>query len=249
MSDITTQKKNTPKVLHNRGSSKVKEDIARSIVCGDWPEDGLLPTEIELADSMGVARTSAREALSHLKGKGLLESRQKTGTRVLPRKQWNMLDEDVLRWAWSGNNRFEMAMHLMQIRRIIEPAACALVAELATDKAIATIERAYRAMDAAGMDAQAYAAPDLEFHKAILRATENPFLVTFGATIEAALKMSFELSMKQPEAPRKGLAMHRALLEKIWEGKPEEAKLKMEYLLEVTESNIKRAIVRAQQTS
>ena len=234
---------NTPKISHTRRSSKVKEDIARSIICGDWPEDGLLPTEIELAESMGVARTSVREALSHLKGKGLLESRKKAGTRVLPRKQWNMLDEDVLRWAWYGNNRYEMAMHLIQIRRIIEPAACALVAEFATDQAIATIERAYRAMDAAGMDAEAYAGPDLEFHKAILRASDNPFLVSFGASIEAALRMSFELSMKQPEEPRKGLAMHRSVLEKIWERKPAEAKSKMEYLLDVTELHIKRAFI------
>ena len=232
---------NTSKVLHTRRSSKVKEDIARSIICGDWPEDGLLPTEIELAESMGVARTSVREALSHLKGKRLLESRQKSGTRVLPRKQWNMQDEDVLRWAWSGRNRYEMAMHLLQIRRIIEPAACALVAESATDQAIATIERAYRDMDAAGMDAEAYAGPDLEFHKAILSATDNPFLVSFGASIQAALSMSFELSMKQADEPRKGLALHRSILEKIWERKPAEAKSKMEFLLDVTEWHIKSA--------
>jgi DNA-binding FadR family transcriptional regulator len=228
-----------------RGPLAVTELLARRVMNGEWPVDKALPTEVELAEQLGVARTSVREALTRLKAKGLVASRQKAGTRVLPRMQWNMLDEDVLRWAWSGNDRGHMAQHLMQLRRIVEPAACEIAAASAPDSAIAAIERAYRGMDAAGMDPVAYAGPDLEFHHAILGATGNPFLVAFGATIEAALRTSFELSTRQPGAPRKSLPLHRAVLDQIWARKPAAARRAMEALLGLTESNIQRGVAQA----
>jgi len=218
----------------------VTEEIARRVISGEWHDGSALPTEVELAEQMGVARTSVREALTRLKAKGLIASRQRAGTRVLPRVQWNMLDEDVLRWTWSGHDRVEMARHLMQLRRIVEPAACEIAAASAPDSAIAAIERAYRQMDAAGMDPVAYAGPDLEFHRAILSATGNPFLVAFGATIEAALHTSFELSTRQAGAPRKSLPLHRAVLDEIWARRPAKARSAMEALLGLTETNIQR---------
>lgn len=223
----------------------VTETIARRIMDGEWPDDSALPTEVELADQLGVARTSVREALTRLKAKGLLTSRQKAGTRVLPRMQWNMLDEDVLRWIWSGPDRLSVALHLMQLRRIVEPAACEIAARIAPDASIAVIERAYRMMDAAEKDPVAYAGPDLDFHRAILSATGNPFLVTFGAGIEAALRMSFELSMRQPGAPRHSMPLHRAVLDAIWARQPAQARASMETLLGLTESNIQRGISQA----
>lgn len=248
MSDHKEQIETQP-AASRRGPLAVTEALARRVVAGEWGDGAALPTEVELAEQLGVARTSVREALTRLKAKGLIASRQKAGTRVLPHAQWNMLDEDVLRWTWSGNDRAQMARHLMQLRRIVEPAACEIAAASATDASIAAIERAYRMMDAAGMDAVAYAGPDLEFHRAILNATANPFLVAFGATIEAALRTSFELSTRQPGAPRKSLPLHRDVLDQIWARKPAEARRAMEALLGLTESNIQRGVAKAAETA
>lgn len=232
-----------------RGPLDVTEGIAARVIAGEWDDGSALPSELELAEQLGVARTSVREALTRLKAKGMVASRQKAGTRTLPRMQWNMLDADVLRWVWQGSNRGQSALHLLQLRRIIEPAACELAAALAPDAAIAAIERAYRLMDAAGMDPVAYAGPDLEFHRAILQATGNPFLVTLGASIEAALHMSFELSSRQPGAPRRSLPLHRAVLDAIWARKPDQARKSMEVLLGTTENNLQRGIAQAASSS
>lgn len=223
-----------------RGPLAITELLAARVVGGEWGEGAAIPTELALAEQLGVARTSVREALTRLKAKGLIASRPKAGTRVLARAHWNMLDEDVLRWAWSGQDQARMAEHLMQLRRIVEPAACELAAASAPDAALATIERAYRRMDAAGADPAAYTGPDLEFHRAILAATGNPFLSAFGATIEAALRMSFEVSTRQPGAPRHSLPLHREVLDRIWARQPAEARRAMEALLGFTESNIRR---------
>ena len=224
----------------------VADAIAVRLVSGEWAEGAVIPTEMELAESLGVARTLVREALGHLKAKGMLASRPKAGTWVLPQVSWNMLDEDVLRWVWSDAGCEHTALHLTQLRRIVEPAACEIAALSAMDSDIATIERAYRAMDAAGHDPVAFAIPDLEFHRGILRATGNPFLISLGAAIESALRMSFNLSTRQPGAPRKSLPMHREVLDAIWARKSTDAREAMVRLLGATESNIQRGLSHVQ---
>lgn len=242
MSRTRPQPKSPPQASEGeRGSAAtVTEHLAKRIVNGEWADGSALPTEVQLAEELAVARTSVREAMSRLKAKGLLVSRTRSGTRVLPQAQWNLLDEDMLRWVGSNGQALDVAKQLMQLRRIIEPAAAEIAATQASDQAIAVIERAYRGMDAAGMDPVAYAGPDLDFHRAILAATGNPFLVSLGMSIQAALRMSFELSSRQPGAPRRSLPMHRDVLDAIWARKPAEARKAMELLLGMTEQNLQR---------
>ena len=45
-----------------------------------------------------MSRTVVREAIKVLAAKGLVESRPKVGTFVRPRRDWNLLDPDVLAW-------------------------------------------------------------------------------------------------------------------------------------------------------
>src|SRR5258706_1763359 len=77
-----------------RGPLAVTEELARRVIGGEWDDGAALPTEVELAEQLRVARTSVREALTRLKATRLIASRQKAGTRALPRMQWDMLDAD-----------------------------------------------------------------------------------------------------------------------------------------------------------
>src|SRR5215468_3652570 len=86
--------------------------------------------------------------------------------------------------------------------------------------------------------------PRLRFHRAILAATGNDFLIAFGATVEAALRMSFELSTLNPGAPRNSLPYHRAILDQIWARNPEGARRAMHELMNLTERNIVSALSR-----
>ena len=51
----------------------------------------------------GVSRSVIREAVKSLAAKGLLESRTRTGIRVLPPVHWNLLDAEVLSWRYSAD--------------------------------------------------------------------------------------------------------------------------------------------------
>jgi len=228
----------------SQSSAQIAREIARLILAGLWREGSTLPREVELALRFDVSRTSIREALSLLKAKGLIASKQKAGTHVRSRIDWNMFDAELLTWTLSELPTKEFAKQLLEIRRIVEPEACAICAARGTDTDFARIERAYRGMDAAGMDRVAFAEPDLEFHRGILIATGNDFLIAFGATVAAALRISFNLSTSNPGAPRKSLSYHRAVLDEIWARNPDGARKAMHTLMDLTEQNIISALTR-----
>ena len=95
---------------------QVAHDIGRRILGGLVKPGELLPSETELSQRLGVSRTALREAIKVLAGKGLIESRPKTGTRVRPRESWNFLDPDVLTWAFDGNTKPAFSNSLAEVR-------------------------------------------------------------------------------------------------------------------------------------
>jgi DNA-binding FadR family transcriptional regulator len=95
----------------------VAREIANLIVTGRWREGFTLPREIELALQFDVSRTSIRESLSILKAKGLIVARQKAGTHVRERINWNMLDAELLEWTWAQRPTEEFARQLPPHRR------------------------------------------------------------------------------------------------------------------------------------
>lgn len=62
----------------------VKAEILRRITERIWGPGSLLPGEIELAESFGVARATVNRAMRELTDDGILERRRKAGTRVRP---------------------------------------------------------------------------------------------------------------------------------------------------------------------
>src|ERR1700746_1337182 len=76
----------------------------------------------------GVSLTVMRESLKVLAAKGLVGARQKRGTYVRQRADWNLLDPDVLRWQFSAKSGASLLRSLDEVRAIIEPAAARLAA-------------------------------------------------------------------------------------------------------------------------
>jgi DNA-binding FadR family transcriptional regulator len=191
---------------------------------------------------LGVSRTALREAVKVLAAKGLVEVRRKTGTRVRPQHDWNALDPDVLNWLFSGKG-FAVGIHdLLELRLIIEPAGARLAAQRATAEHLAAIEGALESMHTAVADSESSVEPDLQFHLAILEATENAFMRPFGALIQEALRASFKLTNRDRPAFEKSLRRHRDVFEAIRDRDPEAAEAAMRIVLNRTSEDIERAI-------
>lgn len=147
---------------------EVVHRIGLQILRGELQPGDALPTEDELSGQLAISRTVLRESVKVLAAKGLVEARPKTGTRVRARSDWNLLDPDVLAWRFEASPDGAFFRNIVELRRIVEPEAARLAAERAADTEIAELEAAFREMEAAVDDPDAYLEPDLRFHELIL---------------------------------------------------------------------------------
>ncbi len=63
---------------------RIADELGRRIVANIYPVGSVLPTELELCQSLAVSRPALREAIQMLATRGLIISRRKTGTLVRP---------------------------------------------------------------------------------------------------------------------------------------------------------------------
>ena len=213
----------------------VCDAIGRDIVAGKLPPGGLLPTEADLARTLGVSRPSLREGLRALAAKGLVETRTRRGTIVRAKQCWDILDPDVLAWMADAPPDQEFLMALLELRTSIEPVAARLAAQRASPRQVLDIEESYRAMAAAlPHDLEACCQHDLDLHERIIAAAGNVFLARFAAVIRTALRASFLVSYNARESYENSLAEHWAVTDAIRKRLPAEADRAMRLLLKGT---------------
>jgi DNA-binding FadR family transcriptional regulator len=208
--------------------------LGRQIVSGAIRPGELLPAQAGLAAS----RTVMREVIKVLVTKGLVESRPRTGTRVLPREAWNLLDPDVLAWRRLGASPGEFLEKLTEVRLIVEPAAAELAAQRAGEAQLDAIAEAFGGMEAAlgriPEDYEAFDRFDMDFHRAIVRACGNDLLQQMGQVVYSALAVSFRATSRLPGRASASMPDHRAILDAIRRRQVRRAGQAMRRLVEST---------------
>jgi DNA-binding FadR family transcriptional regulator len=205
----------------------VARALGIAILAGRHRPGDVLPGEIEFAEQLGVSRTAYREAIRILNAKGLVESRPKTGTRVSAKSRWNLLDPDILAWAFEGEPSEAFIRDLFELRMIVEPAAAALAAERRSGEDIARMGHALEEMGRHGLATEAGRAADQAFHNTILEAARNGPLLALSSSIAAAVTWTTIFKHRRRGIPRDPMADHRALYETILAGDPEAARAAM----------------------
>ena len=215
----------------------VLEELGRRIVRGELRPGEPFPNEADLGREFGASRSVIREAVKSLAAKGLVESRTRTGIRVLAPMHWNLLDLEVLGWRYAAMPPGQFFRELFEIRSMIEPEAVALAAERATAAARAEIADAYAAMVAAAASGDAAIGTDLRFHRAILAAANNDLLLQMGNLIGVGLLISYRISS---DTFTVFLPQHKAVLDAIADRRPGEGRRAMERLLAETRAFLER---------
>jgi len=218
---------------------QVVQELGRQIVGGKLKPGEFLPREETLSQRLVVSRTALRESLKVLVSKGLIETRQKTGTRVRETRYWNQLDPDVLAWRCASMPTDDFVEKLVEMREIIEPAAASAAARRRDAAQLARIKAAYAAMDAAG-NLEAWAQADLEFHEAVLAATNNELMTSLFSVVETALGAYFLLSASTAVDFKYSLPQHFAVFDAIRLRRPNAARESMQALIEDSRANIRR---------
>ncbi|MGW3983640.1 FadR/GntR family transcriptional regulator [Streptomyces mirabilis] len=220
------------------------EELGRRIIRGDYPPGSVVdPAKFET--ELGVSKTVVREALRVLAAKGLLESRQKRGTTIRPRADWNLLDSDLLRWQGSSAPSDGFLEDLAEVRAIVEPAGARLAATRRTASDVEAMRQALEAMAAAGTDADAEAMveADLAFHRALLEAADNELLSRMEVVIEAGLRVRDRI-VHGARHFSDSIPVHRELLQAVEAGDPDAAVAAVESLLAQASQDL--AVVQSQ---
>ncbi|WP_327699647.1 FadR/GntR family transcriptional regulator [Streptomyces sp. NBC_00459] len=197
------------------------EELGRRIIRGDYPPGSVVdPTNFET--ELGVSKTVVREAMRVLASKGLLESRQKRGTTIRPRADWNLLDSDLLRWQGSSAPTDGFLEDLAEVRAIVEPAGARLAAVRRTPADLDAMRQALAAMAAAGTDAAAMVEADLAFHRALLDAAHNELLSRMEVVIEAGLRVRDRI-VHGAQHFSDSIPVHQELVDAVEAGDPDAA--------------------------
>ena len=99
--------------------SRIVQELGMQIVSGRFLPCDKLPAEALLCEEYAVSRPVLREATRVLVAKGLVYSKPRVGTVVKPRREWHMLDPDVLHWLMQSSPQNEFFNVLTSVRSII----------------------------------------------------------------------------------------------------------------------------------
>ena len=231
-----------PERVGGRLCSRVTTELGGRIVAGEYVPDQVLPTEADLCGIFGVSRTTVREAMKRLHGKGLVAGTPRNGTRVLPIARWNQFDAELLSWRMQRGVTAEIVDQLYEVRDCFEPRACALAAARGGPAEKARIQAHFERLADASLDTEQRVAADLEFHLAIFAATGNVFLISLGSAIRTALRLSFTLSQRRSSMSPAEEALHNNICRAIVRGDAGASERHMHRLLAASRLAVRRAV-------
>jgi GntR family transcriptional repressor for pyruvate dehydrogenase complex len=197
--------------------AKIKE----MIVSGELKPGDRLPREPDLAQRLGLSRSSLREAVRALSWVRILDVRQGDGTYV------TSLESDVLLDAMSfivDLHQDRNVMHILETRRVLEAAAAALAAQHISEEELAELERLITAA-AQCATIEEFVDNDLEFHRRLALASRNPVLASMlDGLATRTSRMRIWRGVMHSDAPTRSLSEHRALVAALAERRPDQAR-------------------------
>jgi len=164
-------------------SAQIRDQLLQRILGGTLAPGAKVPSERDLSEQFGVARTSVREAMQGLLSMGVIERR---GNRSFVVEHLPDISFDA------HEDRREFVRQLFETRRLLEVPIIALAAERANPLERDEI-RAIAAGFTPDMGLREFRELDQAFHAVIARACGNPLLVEVYAKVMARLFQSEDI--------------------------------------------------------
>jgi GntR family transcriptional repressor for pyruvate dehydrogenase complex len=198
-----------------------------------------LPPERDLCEQLGVSRTVLREAVKMLEEKGLLETRQGSGTYVRTFSPQAISDSMSL-YVRSDQRRY---IELMELRSILDVELAGRLAEQATEAEIAGLQQHIEKMRQLVGDAEAFAAEDVAFHTRFYQAAHNSVLLSIAQPIMDLLEDVNRVTFIEPGSMESSLERHAAVTDCIRNHDREGARLAMLDIISRGEQRVRDHLV------
>lgn len=215
----------TPEYLHSLKKESVLQSVINrltdAIKRGELKPGDKMPSEVELAEALGVARSSVREAIKILSYLGVLESRRSEGTFVCSGFSESMIDPMVY-GIYLNQDSVE---NLMELREMTETGMMRIAIAHHSESELRELEQILRKMEEAPKDrkdpVKAFFREDDRFHDKIAEMGKNPMADKINRIVRS---LTYDLRYKTvSEMIASGrteelIEAHRRLLEAIREG-------------------------------
>ena len=190
-----------------------------------------LPSERELAEMLGVSRSSIRDAIRGLELAGLVEPRQGAGTIVRETSTGSVVNP----FANALERKKELVSELLDFRKMLEPPLAARAATHASVEEISEMEEILRRQEEKQRAGEAAVAEDTEFHYSVAMASDNSVVIKVLDILMDLLRDTRERSLQVEGRGQKSLAGHRRILAAIRSHDAEAAKAAMRRHIEDVE--------------
>ena len=163
--------------------------IRTMIRAGDLPPGSRLPAENQLSAQLGISRSGIREAVKVLASARVLDVRRGDGTYVTSLAPALLLEGVGFAIELLQG---EMLLEVMEVRRLLEPAATAAAAGRISERQLDVLDDLLRSMRSVAADAEKLMQCDIAFHRAVVTATGNETLTSLldglsGRTVRARI--------------------------------------------------------------
>jgi GntR family transcriptional regulator, transcriptional repressor for pyruvate dehydrogenase complex len=196
-----------------------------------------LPPEVSLAATLGVGRSTIREALNRWEGLGIIKRRRGDGTYLSARVQSSRgLVPTMIRLEG------EALLRLIEVRRALEASVVRKATSHATTAQRAEISRL---CDVLLDDVQArrpWRPADFAFHSAIYEASGNPMFGQILGQLDHALERSGQSPFGADEFGLASFPPHRLLADAIVARDADAAIRAINIILDVVEDEIRQII-------
>jgi DNA-binding FadR family transcriptional regulator len=229
-----------PVRLRNAGEH-IADRLVTAIALGEFVTGQRLPSERELSSTLGVSRTTVREAMQRLAALGYVEVRRGRGGGAYVKTSWGpQAREMVSRTLLPGWERFE---RLFDFRRLVEPLIARTAAERRSGEDVERIETALDAYLAA-TDREASRAADQALHEAVAGSTQNPYLANLSSQIRSEISLGFGAEPYSPAIRAKAEKDHARLTRAIATGDQAAAARVAGTHFQLTESTVRELMAR-----
>jgi DNA-binding FadR family transcriptional regulator len=225
-----------PLRLRNAGEL-VAERLVTALALGEFVPGQRLPTERDLAASLGVSRTTVREAISRLAATGYVQVRRgRHGGAFVLVGAGPEADEMIRRTLVPGWPQLEL---LFDFRTLVEPLIARTAAGRRTPTDIERIEAALAAYRAAGSDREASSTADEALHHAIAEAAHNPYLVDLSERIRRGVSLGFRAEPYSMSIRQRAIGEHGDLAAAVIAGATDRAASIAAHHFTITEERLR----------
>ncbi|MFD1179094.1 FadR/GntR family transcriptional regulator [Paenibacillus puldeungensis] len=192
----------------------IAEELERIIISGGVKPGEKLDTIENMAKRFRVGRSTVREAISQLKARGLIETKQGGGTYVRTQALESVETRKIA-------NRQEL-VQLLQVRKILEIGSIELAAEHRTETDLDELSDIVRHMEETIGNEEISQVYDVNFHLAIAKASQNPMLRQMMESISALMMRTIRESrslwlFSEKDSALRLFQEHQQMLEAIKE--------------------------------